>query len=50
MRLGCMVLPSEIAASETFALAVLRAAVAPGATREDIVAAAAGAQSYSVAP
>ena len=48
--LACMGLPSQIAASETLALTVLQAAVAPGATREDVVAAAAGAHHYSVAP
>lgn len=48
--LTCMGLPSEIAAAEALALTVLRAAVAPAATREDVVSAAAGAHHYSVAP
>jgi DNA-binding IclR family transcriptional regulator len=48
--LTCMGLPSEIATAEELALRVLAAAVAPGATREDIVAAAASARHYSLAP
>ncbi|HEX3617989.1 MAG TPA: MarR family transcriptional regulator [Solirubrobacteraceae bacterium] len=48
--LTCMGLPSEIAAAEKLALRVLNAAVAPAATREDVVAAAASARHYSLAP
>jgi DNA-binding IclR family transcriptional regulator len=48
--LTCMGRPSEIAASEGLALRVLNAAVLPGATREDVVAAAASARHYSLAP
>jgi DNA-binding IclR family transcriptional regulator len=54
--LTCMGLPAEIAASEGLALSVLRAAVSPGSTREDVVAAAASARhgarrgTYSLAP
>lgn len=48
--LTCMGPPSEIAAAEGLALRVLNAAVAPGATREDIVAAAARVRDYSLAP
>ena len=48
--LTCMGSPAEIAAAAEPARAVLQAAAAPAATREDIVAAAAGARHYSVAP
>lgn len=48
--LTCMGSPAEIAASVALARTVLDAAAVPGATREDIVSAAAGARHYSVAP
>ena len=48
--LACMGSPAEITASEGLALTVLRAAAAPAATRENVVAAAASARHYSVAP
>jgi DNA-binding IclR family transcriptional regulator len=48
--LTCMGTPAQVADSLELALTALRAAAAPAATREDIVAAAAGAQVYSVAP
>jgi DNA-binding IclR family transcriptional regulator len=48
--LTCMGTPAEIAASAGLARAVLEAAVAPAAMREDVVAAAAGARHYGVAP
>jgi DNA-binding IclR family transcriptional regulator len=48
--LTCMGAPSEVAAAQELALRVLNAAVAPGATREDVVAAAARARDYSLAP
>ena len=47
--LTCMGTPAEIAASAERTRAVLQAAAAPAATREDVVAAAA-ARHYSVAP
>jgi DNA-binding IclR family transcriptional regulator len=47
--LTCMGTPAEIAAAAERTRAVLQAAAAPGATRED-VAAAAAARHYSVAP
>lgn len=46
----CMGTPAEIGAGAGFARSVLEAAVAPAATREDVVAAAAAARHYSVAP
>jgi DNA-binding IclR family transcriptional regulator len=48
--LTCMGTPAEISASVALAHAALDAAAKPGATREEVVAAAAGAQHYSVAP
>ena len=47
--LTCLGTPAEIIASAGLARAVLEAAVAPAATREDVVAAAAAARHYSVA-
>lgn len=47
--LACVGSPAEISAAEQRARTVLEAAAAPGATREDVVAAAA-ARHYSVAP
>ncbi len=48
--LTCMGSPAEVAAFKGLALAALEAAGAPAATREDVVAAAAAARHYSVAP
>lgn len=48
--LACMGTPVEITANAEQACQVLRAAAAPSATREDVVAAAAMAHHYSVAP
>jgi DNA-binding IclR family transcriptional regulator len=48
--LTCMGTPAEITASTGLARVVLQAAAQPAATREDVVAAAAGARHYSVAP
>ncbi len=48
--LACMGTPAEITASAGLTRAVLDAAAAPAATREAVVAAAANARHYSVAP
>lgn len=48
--LTCMGTPAEITASAERTRTVLQAAGAPAATREDVVAAAATARHYSVAP
>jgi DNA-binding IclR family transcriptional regulator len=48
--LTCMGTPAEITATAGLARVVLEAAAQPAATREDVVAAAAAARHYSVAP